>query len=61
MLAELEFGELGVPVMSNAAQKPTSVWSKIGWLLVIWSASVMALFAAASVMRMFMSKVGMGT
>ncbi|WP_448093039.1 DUF2474 domain-containing protein [Pseudomonas lini] len=41
--------------MSNAAQRPTSVWSKIGWLLVIWSASVMALFAAASVVRMFMS------
>jgi hypothetical protein len=40
-----------------AANKP--LWKKVGWLIVIWSGSVVALGIAAEVLRMFMTAAGM--
>jgi hypothetical protein len=36
------------------------VWFKrVGWLILIWSASVLALAAAAYLMRLFMQLIGL--
>ncbi len=45
--------------MNDPVQKSTSVWTQVGWLVGIWTVSVLALFAAASVMRLFMSAAGL--
>ncbi|MFK3799698.1 MULTISPECIES: DUF2474 domain-containing protein [unclassified Pseudomonas] len=42
-----------------ALKKP--LWQRLGWLLVIWSGSVLALFIVASLLRMFMTAAGMKT
>ena len=35
-------------------------WKRLGWLIVIWSASVSALALAAWLMRLLMRSAGMG-
>lgn len=35
-------------------------WKRLGWLIVIWSASVTALALAAWLMRLLMRSAGMG-
>ena len=35
-------------------------WKRLGWLIVIWSASVSALALAAWLMRVLMRSAGMG-
>jgi len=42
-----------------AVKKP--LWQRLGWLVVIWSGSVLALFVVASLLRMFMTAAGMKT
>lgn len=34
-------------------------WQRVGWLVVIWSASVLGLFLVASLFRLLMSAAGM--
>jgi len=41
----------------GALKKP--LWQRLGWLVVIWSGSVLALFIVASLLRMFMTAAGM--
>ncbi|MDH0748052.1 DUF2474 domain-containing protein [Pseudomonas sp. GD03842] len=43
----------------GSAKKP--LWQRLGWLVVIWSGSVLALFVVASLLRMFMTAAGMKT
>ncbi len=43
----------------GAVKKP--LWQRLGWLVVIWSGSVLALFVVASLLRMFMTAAGMKT
>lgn len=38
---------------------PAPWWKKLGWLVLIWSASVLALGAAAWLMRLLMRAIGM--
>ncbi|WP_296262636.1 MULTISPECIES: DUF2474 domain-containing protein [unclassified Pseudomonas] len=40
-----------------AQNKP--LWQRLGWLVIIWTGSVLALFVVASVLRMFMTAAGM--
>jgi hypothetical protein len=40
-----------------ARNKP--LWQRIGWLLVIWTGSVLALGVFAMLLRMFMTAAGM--
>ncbi|WP_282369698.1 DUF2474 domain-containing protein [Pseudomonas sp. PS02290] len=35
------------------------LWQRIGWLVVIWTGSVLALFVVAMLLRMFMTAAGM--
>jgi hypothetical protein len=42
-----------------AQKKP--LWQRLGWLVVIWAGSVLALFIVASLLRMFMTAAGMKT
>ncbi|TDV43877.1 uncharacterized protein DUF2474 [Pseudomonas graminis] len=35
------------------------LWQRIGWLLIIWTGSVLALFVVAMLLRMFMTAAGM--
>jgi len=42
------------------ARKP-SLLKRLGWLLLIWSASVLALSAAALTMRLLMNAIGLET
>ncbi len=37
------------------------LWQRLAWLAGIWTASVLALGAAAWLMRLFMSAAGLGT
>jgi hypothetical protein len=41
----------------GAAKKP--LWQRLGWLVVIWSGSVLVLFVFAMLLRMFMTAAGM--
>ena len=34
-------------------------WKRVGWLVVIWSASVLGLFLVASLFRLLMTAAGM--
>ncbi|NBB13322.1 DUF2474 domain-containing protein [Pseudomonas sp. SLFW] len=43
----------------GAEKKP--LWQRVGWLVVIWSGSVLALFIVATLLRMFMTAAGMKT
>jgi hypothetical protein len=40
-----------------ARNKP--LWQRIGWLVIIWTGSVLALFVVAMLLRMFMTAAGM--
>ena len=42
------------------ASKP-SLFRRLGWLVLIWSASVLALSAAALAMRLLMNAIGLQT
>jgi hypothetical protein len=42
-----------------AEKKP--LWQRLGWLAMIWTGSVVALFIVASLMRMFMNAAGLTT
>lgn len=35
------------------------LWQRIGWLLIIWTGSVLALLVVAMLLRMFMTAAGM--
>lgn len=35
------------------------LWQRIGWLVIIWTGSVLALFVVAMLLRMFMTAAGM--
>ncbi|MEX6667412.1 DUF2474 domain-containing protein [Pseudomonas sp. W2-17] len=35
------------------------LWQRIGWLVTIWTGSVLALFVVAMLLRMFMTAAGM--
>lgn len=39
--------------------KGKPLWQRIGWLVVIWTGSVLALFVVAMLLRMFMTAAGM--
>lgn len=45
------------PEVDPAKGKP--LWQRIGWLVVIWTGSVLALFVVAMLLRMFMTAAGM--
>lgn len=34
-------------------------WKRVGWLVIIWSASVLGLFVVATIFRMLMTAAGM--
>ena len=42
-------------------QEKKPLWQRLGWLLLIWSASVLALELVAGLLRLFMQAAGMGT
>jgi len=37
------------------------LWQRLGWLLVIWAASVLALGVVSYLLRLFMQAAGLGT
>lgn len=37
------------------------LWQRLGWLAIIWTGSVLALFIVASLMRLFMNAAGLTT
>jgi hypothetical protein len=45
--------------IEEAEKKP--LWQRLGWLAMIWTGSVLALFIVASLMRMFMNAAGLST
>lgn len=49
-----------LPVMMEQASQATSPWwKKMGWLIVIWCGSVLALLAVSMLFRMMMTAAGM--
>ncbi|WP_220804278.1 DUF2474 domain-containing protein [Pseudomonas sp. NCCP-436] len=38
-----------------------SLWQRLGWLVLIWSASVLSLGMLAWLLRQFMNAAGLGT
>ena len=46
--------------MSDMREKKP-LWQRLGWLLLIWSASVLALGAVSYLLRLFMLAAGLGT
>ncbi|OPA97449.1 DUF2474 domain-containing protein [Pseudomonas fluorescens] len=45
--------------IEKAEKQP--LWRRLGWLAMIWTGSVLALFVVASLMRMFMNAAGLTT
>ena len=45
--------------MDNPEKKP--LWQRLGWLVGIWTASVLALGAVSYLLRLFMHAAGMST
>ncbi|MDD2055199.1 DUF2474 domain-containing protein [Pseudomonas putida] len=45
--------------LEQAEKKP--LWQRLGWLALIWTGSVLALFIVASLMRVFMNAAGLST
>ncbi|MNO09223.1 hypothetical protein D3C81_2322540 [compost metagenome] len=45
--------------IEQAEKKP--FWQRLGWLAMIWTGSVLALFVVASLMRLFMNAAGLST
>ncbi|AHC37975.1 MULTISPECIES: DUF2474 domain-containing protein [unclassified Pseudomonas] len=52
-------GKPSLHEIEQAEKQP--LWRRLGWLAMIWSASVLALFIVATLMRMFMSAAGLTT
>ncbi|NER59967.1 DUF2474 domain-containing protein [Pseudomonas sp. MAFF212428] len=46
---------------SIVVEQPRPLWQRLGWLAVIWTASVAALGVAAWIMRLFMSAAGLSS
>lgn len=46
--------------MPNAQEKK-SLWQRLGWLALIWTASVLALGLFAGLLRLFMNAAGLST
>ncbi|MEN0106191.1 MAG: DUF2474 domain-containing protein [Pseudomonas sp.] len=44
-----------------AARDKQPLWKRLGWLIGIWTASVLALGAVSYLLRMFMHAAGMTT
>ncbi len=45
----------------ETTEAPKSIWRRLGWLALIWAASVLALAAFAGLMRVFMHAIGLET
>ncbi|SDA33308.1 Protein of unknown function [Pseudomonas sp. NFPP10] len=52
-------GKHSLQEIEQAEKKP--LWQRLGWLVLIWGGSVLALFVVASLMRMFMNAAGLTT
>ncbi|SDV12431.1 DUF2474 domain-containing protein [Pseudomonas mucidolens] len=52
-------GKPSLDDIKQAEKKP--LWQRLGWLAMIWTGSVLALFVVASLMRMFMNAAGLST
>ncbi|CAD5199409.1 DUF2474 domain-containing protein [Pseudomonas sp. FEN] len=52
-------GKPSLQDIEAAEKKP--LWQRIGWLVIIWTGSVLALFVVASLMRLFMNAAGLTT
>jgi hypothetical protein len=52
-------GKHSLQEIEAAEKKP--LWQRLGWLVMIWTGSVVALFIVASLMRMFMNAAGLST
>ena len=52
-------GKHSLHEIEAAEKKP--LWQRLGWLAMIWTGSVVALFIVASLMRMFMNAAGLTT
>ncbi|MCW7550420.1 DUF2474 domain-containing protein [Photorhabdus sp. P32] len=46
-------------VATNQNIPRPSVWKRIGWMVMIWLCSVMALFAVSTLFRLLMTAAGM--
>ena len=45
----------------NAIDEKKPLWQRLGWLVLIWAGSVLALGAVSYLLRLFMQAAGMGT
>jgi hypothetical protein len=45
----------------NSASGPKPLWKRMTWLVLIWSASVLALGVVAWLLRQFMNAAGLST
>lgn len=45
--------------VDNPEKKP--LWQRLGWLLAIWTGSVLALGAVSYLLRLFMNAAGLST
>ena len=52
-------GKPSLDDIEQAEKKP--LWQRLGWLAMIWTGSVLALFVVASLMRMFTNAAGLST
>ncbi|WP_064621357.1 DUF2474 domain-containing protein [Pseudomonas sp. GR 6-02] len=52
-------GKPDLQEIEAAEKKP--LWQRLGWLALIWTGSVGALFIVATLMRMFMNAAGLST
>ncbi|MGE7965418.1 MULTISPECIES: DUF2474 domain-containing protein [unclassified Pseudomonas] len=52
-------GKPDLQEIEAAEKKP--LWQRLGWLAMIWTGSVVALFIVATLMRMFMNAAGLST
>ncbi|TDV60355.1 DUF2474 domain-containing protein [Pseudomonas sp. LP_7_YM] len=57
MSGKESFSDRSVPDEDLALGKP--LWQRLGWLVIIWTGSVLALFVVAMLLRMFMTAAGM--
>ena len=45
----------------NETDEKKPLWQRLGWLVLIWAGSVLALGAVSYLLRLFMQAAGMGT
>lgn len=55
----MKAGKPDLQEIEAAEKKP--LWQRLGWLAMIWTGSVVALFIVATLMRMFMNAAGLST